>query len=130
MKVHCEKGGLCSCRTSVWRNVKPLVNDWDPLGLLALGAPDDEYDCLTSFLTNFMEQNEEWEAAQLQQELEHFVETHFGIGPSMMKADRRTLWQSQFAAFSSKLWMLRDSLISLAKSQVEESPRLDHGPSS
>lgn len=129
MKVHSERGEWCSCRSSVWRNMKPLVDDWDPLGLLALGAPDDEYDCLTSFLTDYMEQNENWEVSQLKSELEQFVEVHFGIGPSMMKADRRALWHSQFTAFSSKLWMLRDSLYSLAKTQTEESPRLDQGSS-
>jgi flagellar motor component MotA len=34
--------------------VKELINEFDPCGLIALEAPDDEYGCLTNQMVNMI----------------------------------------------------------------------------
>ena len=39
-----------------WSELRTLVNDWDPVGLIAAGAPTDEYDCVSGPLLRRLEE--------------------------------------------------------------------------
>ena len=39
-----------------WRELRDIVNASDPIGLLALGAPQDEYECLVGPMMRLLEQ--------------------------------------------------------------------------
>lgn len=57
--------------------LQELINEWDPVGLLALGAPSDEYDCLVaptlSQLANGIS------PAELAALLGAHIKDHFGV---------------------------------------------------
>jgi len=56
--------------------VSKLVNEFDPCGLIAGGAPSDEYDCLTQQLLSFIyDKKSEQEIKAL---IIHEVDHHFG----------------------------------------------------
>lgn len=38
------------------RELRDLVNAWDPIGLIAAGAPEDEYECLVGPVLRLLEQ--------------------------------------------------------------------------
>ena len=60
-----------------WRELRCLVNEWDPIGLISAGAPEDEYECVVGPVLRMLETSETPEAigAYLQGE---FAE-HFGM---------------------------------------------------
>ena len=62
-----------------WLDLQAQFNAWDPLGMIAMGMPSDEYDCVLGPLMRMLERGEEPEtiAAHLDRE---FVE-HFGDTP-------------------------------------------------
>ncbi|MBD8499083.1 hypothetical protein [Paenibacillus arenosi] len=104
----CENEKVTWGSNGLYRCIKPLVDEWDPLGLLALGAPDDEYDCLTLYL---MERClEDWNRSQLTHDLCSFIEGHFGIGPCMMKRERAQLWHEHIDQFCYVLCTHRETL--------------------
>lgn len=39
-----------------WRELRTLVNEWDPLGLISVGCPEDEYECLVGPLMRRLEE--------------------------------------------------------------------------
>jgi hypothetical protein len=39
-----------------WRELRDLINAWDPIGLIAAGAPADEYDCVVGPTIGLLEQ--------------------------------------------------------------------------
>ncbi|WP_157277883.1 hypothetical protein [Paenibacillus taiwanensis] len=110
---------LCKC-------LKPLVDDWDPLSLLAKGAPEDEYDCLTAFLARRF--FNECDAVQFADELEIFIEEHFGVGPAMMKSERAKRWRMQIESFCSVLIALRLPLLEYLQSFTEAHPPVEQLP--
>ncbi len=32
-----------------WRELRDLVNDWDPVDLISVGAAEDEYECVVGY---------------------------------------------------------------------------------
>ncbi len=60
--------------------VRTQVNEWDPIGLMASGCPEDEYDCITqrliSLLHRFASDHE------IQDWLQRFIPDHFGVALS------------------------------------------------
>ncbi len=40
-----------------WRELRDAVNEWDPVGLIELGAPVDEYECLVGPLMRMLGKN-------------------------------------------------------------------------
>lgn len=38
-----------------WRELRDLTNEWDPIGLIRLGAPQDEYECVLGALIRLLE---------------------------------------------------------------------------
>lgn len=61
-----------------YRELRDLVNEWDPQGLIEAGAPEDEYDCVVGPLLRRLEAKESPEeiAAFLTSEMAE----HFGMG--------------------------------------------------
>jgi hypothetical protein len=39
-----------------WRELRSLVNAWDPIGLIEAGAPEDEYECIVGPLMRMLEE--------------------------------------------------------------------------
>jgi hypothetical protein len=61
------------------RDLLSLVNEWDPIGLLALGAPRDEYDCLVGPLLTRLDRGDA--AATIETWLSRHIPDHFGVAP-------------------------------------------------
>ncbi|MDP9179237.1 MAG: hypothetical protein M3O61_16295, partial [Gemmatimonadota bacterium] len=54
-----------------------LVNEWDPIGLVSDGAPEDEYECVVGPVLRMLETSETPEAISAY--LEGEFAGHFGI---------------------------------------------------
>ena len=63
------------------RSLGELVNEWDPAGLLAAGAPKSEYECLIPSLYARLAEPEQ-DMQQLLEWLRLEVQGHFGIAPT------------------------------------------------
>ena len=63
------------------RELRAMLNEWDPIGVSGLGDATDEYDCLLWPLMRMLEENSSVEvlAAYLTTELRE----HFGLDPSL-----------------------------------------------
>ena len=59
------------------RDAQEIVNRNDPVGLILLGAPSDEYDCIVTEAARILNQR-----TPLLPGLKEFVEPHFGVPPS------------------------------------------------
>ncbi|MBG9734637.1 hypothetical protein [Paenibacillus alvei] len=91
---------------SLFSKVKLLVDEWDPLGLRALGAPDDEYDCLTAYIVKLSDVRSDMK--MMEEELEQCMEEHFGIGPSIMGEERLQRWRMSISMFCKRLdWLVQ-----------------------
>jgi hypothetical protein len=66
------------------RELRSLLNEWDPIGVSGLGDANDEYDCLLWPLMRMLEEDSSVEAlaAYLTTELRE----HFGLDPSTRAA--------------------------------------------
>lgn len=95
-------------QSGLFRRLKAIVDDWDPLGLLALGAPNDEYDCLTVHIVELYER--QLDMPEMAERLEQCIEEHFGIGPSIMGPERLQLWREGTASFCKRLEWEREML--------------------
>ena len=82
-----------------WAELRVLMTEWDPLGVVPLGAPADEYDCLVGPLMRLLEQDAS--AEELSAFLEREFSEHFGMAPTpeggerMRFAERARCWFSQ-----------------------------------
>jgi hypothetical protein len=57
--------------------LRRLINAWDPIGLLTLGAPSDEYECLVDGILSRLQRN--GSAAELAAFLDRHLADHFGV---------------------------------------------------
>ena len=77
--------------------VRGFVNKWDPIGLLSMGAPLDEYDCLVRPLLAALRRD--GKPMELQRWLRTFIPDHFAVSAPPDIADfvrsLRTAWESQ-----------------------------------
>jgi hypothetical protein len=62
------------------RELQELVNEWDPAGLLAIGAPKDEYDCLVGPILSRLARSAT--APELAEWVTSHVADHFGVRPA------------------------------------------------
>jgi hypothetical protein len=60
-----------------WRELRGLVNEWDPIGLISAGAPQDEYECVVGPVLRMLETAETPEA--ISEYLENELAEHFGM---------------------------------------------------
>lgn len=63
-----------------WREMTELVNAWDPIGLIEMGAPLDEYDCVVGDVMRALERKDSPE--QIATFLTVHIAEHFGVAPS------------------------------------------------
>ena len=59
------------------RGLQDLIDQWDPVGLLKLGAPTDEYDCLVGPILSHLKRGES--SDQLAAWLGPYIADHFGV---------------------------------------------------
>ncbi len=74
------------------RRVDELVAEWDPLGLIARGAPRDEYDCMVRPLVSLLARNAS--EAEIVEWLQQWFPAHFGLrgpGVELLRAFTRKL---------------------------------------
>jgi len=74
--------------------LKALINEWDPIGLLEIGAPEDEYNCLVDPLLQKLRSGQSPE--DLTAFLDQHIAEHFGAdatsGVSADFVDRVMAW--------------------------------------
>ena len=75
-----------------WGELTELVNAWDPVGLIAMGAPGDEYDCVVGDVLRALERGES--AAGLAGLLATHLPEHFGSAVANPKpfAEQAVAW--------------------------------------
>lgn len=74
-----------------------MVGAWDPVGLIAAGAPPDECDCIVGGVLRVLERGES--AEQLGHLLISHVAAHFGVpprDPSPFAAEAVAWYRSQW----------------------------------
>ncbi|NJC87409.1 MAG: hypothetical protein FIB02_02585 [Desulfuromonas sp.] len=59
-----------------WCHLLDLINQWDPIGLIALGCPDDEYECLAVEIMQMLDAGAT--AQHLAAEMAIHLPEHFG----------------------------------------------------
>lgn len=59
--------------------LRDLLNAWDPIGVVADGGPQDEYDCLIAPMLDELESGAG--PARLAAFLRHELDDHFGLSP-------------------------------------------------
>lgn len=62
----------------LYLRLEPIVNEWDPIGLIAGGAPNDEYDCITVQLISLLKQ--EKNQNDIYEFIIHELDYHLGMG--------------------------------------------------
>jgi hypothetical protein len=79
MKARADRKTVKSSLRQRGRELRDLLNEWDPIGCIPSGAPPDEYECLLLPLMRRLESGEPVETmvAFLEEELRD----HFGLGP-------------------------------------------------
>jgi hypothetical protein len=82
--------------------IEKMVNEWDPLNLVKHGAPQDEYDCLSTQLLSLLHKG-----AQIN-ELNDFVNKelyeHFGLRIEDIKPDYRERYKNRIIEFCTKVY--------------------------
>jgi hypothetical protein len=79
-----------------WREMTEMVNGWDPIGLIEMGAPLDEYDCVVGDVMRALERKDSPE--QLATFLAAHIAEHFGLAPS----DPRPFAEQAVAWYTSR----------------------------
>ncbi|MEK3966290.1 hypothetical protein [Paenibacillus sp. FSL H7-0323] len=81
--------------------LEPIVNAWDPIGLIGGGAPKDEYDCITvqliSMLSKGRGQNDIYEF------IIHELDDHFGMGIDSISSEYMERFIKKHKDFSANL---------------------------
>ena len=75
-----------------WAELRSLVNEWDPIGLIEDGAPVDEYECVVGPLLRMLE--ERAPQAEIAAFLGAEFDEHFGvpIADAQVFAARAASW--------------------------------------
>ena len=60
-----------------WKELRETVNNWDPVGLIELGAPEDEYECLVGQLMSLLELDTQ--PTGIADFLNYEIPHHFGV---------------------------------------------------
>ncbi len=60
-----------------WAELRTLVNEWDPIGLIEAGAPVDEYECIVGPLLRQLEEGTT--ERQIAEYLSHELTEHFSV---------------------------------------------------
>lgn len=76
--------------------IEKLVNEWDPIGFIKGGAPDDEYDCISVHLINLLK-------ADIYEFIVHELDHHCGMGISSVKPEFMEKFIHKHKRFSERL---------------------------
>jgi hypothetical protein len=60
-----------------WSELRALINEWDPIGLIEAGAPPDEYECVSGPLLRRLE--ERAGTVAIAEYLSAELADHFGV---------------------------------------------------
>ena len=79
--------------------VRSHVNEWDPIGLVSMGSPLDEYDCISMHLIGMLSRNAR--DSEIHRWLEAEIPEHFGVARAkdtdrdrLFLAKLRVAWQA------------------------------------
>jgi hypothetical protein len=85
----------------LYNGIEVIVNEWDPIGFIAGGTPDDEYDCISVHLILLLK------AKKTEQDIYDFVvnelDDHFGMGIKSIKPEYMDNFIKKHSIFSKKL---------------------------
>lgn len=85
----------------LYTQLLPIINTWDPIGLVGSGAPDDEYDCITVQLIVLLEQGKSQN--EIYEFIIHELDDHFSMGIDSISNDYREQFIKKHKEFSSDL---------------------------
>ena len=85
----------------LYTQLLPIINTWDPIGLVGGGAPDDEYDCITVQLITLLEQGKSQN--DIYEFIIHELDDHFSMGIDSIANDYRKQFIKKHKEFSSDL---------------------------
>ncbi|MFD2614157.1 hypothetical protein [Paenibacillus gansuensis] len=87
--------------STLYAQLEPIVNEWDPIGLIEGGAPKDEYDCITVQLIELLQQgmnhNDVFEFIVKE------LDDHFGMGIRSVADEYREQFIKKHRDFSISL---------------------------
>lgn len=72
-----EKKELNSKYKFDFKQLQELINSFDPISLIEIGAPEDEYDCLTEQILSFVYKKKT--KIEMTNLVRHELEHHFGL---------------------------------------------------
>ncbi|WP_182914826.1 hypothetical protein [Paenibacillus thiaminolyticus] len=98
--ANCESDAM-ACSRLFYPHIKEAVDLWDPIGLLSLGAPSDEYDSLSLYITLLYAKRPDPDGMATQ--LERHMEEQFGLGPAVMPRERGEAWTRSIRTFCRRL---------------------------
>lgn len=81
-------------------DLNQMVNEWDPLGLIEDGAPEDEYDCLVQKIYSLLQKESSPKA--IEELILDELESHFGMGESNVSLHRREAYLKDVTNFSER----------------------------
>lgn len=90
-----------TCARLFFPHIKEAVDRWDPIGLLSLGAPSDEYDSLSLHITLLYVGRLKLDGMAAQ--LEQYMEDQFGLSPAVMPRERGEAWTRSIRTFCERL---------------------------
>lgn len=61
-----------------YEELEKIVNKWDPVGLISGGAPEDEYDCLSTQILFLLHKGKD--TVEIQEFILEELDEHFGYG--------------------------------------------------
>ena len=64
---------------AIRKELRKRLNKWDPIGLIAMGCPDDEYDCLVGHVMVMLVKDAQ--PQDLTEFLLRHIPEHFGVAP-------------------------------------------------
>ncbi|MDI4645811.1 hypothetical protein [Cohnella hashimotonis] len=86
---------------ALYMQLEPIVNEWDPIGLINGGAPKDEYDCITVQLISLLQQGRDQK--DIFEFIIHELDDHFGMGIETIKGDYKERFIKKHRDFSIRL---------------------------
>ncbi len=81
--------------------IERLVNEWDPVGFIRGGAPDDEYDCISVHLINLLKNQNT--SDEIYDFIVNELDSHFGMGIKNVKQEYLQKFINKHKDFSDRL---------------------------
>jgi hypothetical protein len=70
--------------------LQDLIDSWDPIGLLQIGAPKDEYECLVGPILSHLERGDD--PVELATWLQSYIADHFEVSSPDARAFAKKVW--------------------------------------